>query len=258
MYLAKRLRTKWYFLAPGPHRLDLGDILYAPNAFVDGQGRTLMLAWLQELRKGGGFDYAGCLSLPRVLNLRGAPYELLPNAPFSWSFCTHAQAAVKFIKIKDENSCLTCLCLRLSDLPDTEMSCHSPSVKRSYIAGATFSRLGQLKLHSLKQNACSQQRHFCAGGRLHQEPAPELDQLRQGPGVQLRSLSVEPAAAAALPDIRGPSVDVSFRLARGASSAAGILLRAWLRFDADSDEPCAAAAEVNWDASTLEVCALII
>ena len=32
-----------YFLALGPHRLDLGDILYAPNAFVDGQGRTLAI-----------------------------------------------------------------------------------------------------------------------------------------------------------------------------------------------------------------------
>jgi hypothetical protein len=30
-----------------------------------------MVAWLQELRKGGGFDYAGCLSTPRVLTLQG-------------------------------------------------------------------------------------------------------------------------------------------------------------------------------------------
>jgi len=30
-----------------------------------------MLAWLQELRKGGGFDYAGCLSIPRELSLQG-------------------------------------------------------------------------------------------------------------------------------------------------------------------------------------------
>lgn len=58
-------------LHAGPHRLDLGDILYAPNTLTDPQGRTLMFAWLQELRKGGGFDYAGCLSLPRVLSLRG-------------------------------------------------------------------------------------------------------------------------------------------------------------------------------------------
>ena len=56
----------------GPHRLDLGDILYAPNTLQTPDGRTLLLAWLQELRRGGGFDYAGCLSIPRELSLQGA------------------------------------------------------------------------------------------------------------------------------------------------------------------------------------------
>ena len=51
--------------------LDLGDVLYAPNCFTDGQGRNIMFGWLQELRKGGGFDYAGCLSVPRVLTHQG-------------------------------------------------------------------------------------------------------------------------------------------------------------------------------------------
>lgn len=54
----------------GPHLLDLGDVLYAPNCFQDAQGRNIMLGWLQELRKGGGFDYAGCISLPRVLTYK--------------------------------------------------------------------------------------------------------------------------------------------------------------------------------------------
>ena len=31
----------------------------------------ILMAWLHEARAGGGFDYAGCLSLPRVLSLRG-------------------------------------------------------------------------------------------------------------------------------------------------------------------------------------------
>ena len=57
----------------GPHRLDLGDILYAPNTLRAPGGRTLLLAWLQELRRGGGFDYAGCLSLHREITLQGAP-----------------------------------------------------------------------------------------------------------------------------------------------------------------------------------------
>ena len=34
-------------------------------------GRNIMLGWLQELRKGAGFDYAGCISLPRVLSYKG-------------------------------------------------------------------------------------------------------------------------------------------------------------------------------------------
>ena len=60
-------------VAAGPHLLDLGDVLYAPNCFQDAQGRSVMLAWLQELRQGGGFDYAGCVSLPRVLSYKSKP-----------------------------------------------------------------------------------------------------------------------------------------------------------------------------------------
>ena len=61
----------------GPHRLDLGDIPYAPNTLQAPDGRTLMLAWLQELRRAGGFDYAGCLSVPRRLSLQGERLEIL-------------------------------------------------------------------------------------------------------------------------------------------------------------------------------------
>jgi len=32
---------------------------------------------MQELRKGGGFDYAGCLSVPRLITLRGMLKVLL-------------------------------------------------------------------------------------------------------------------------------------------------------------------------------------
>lgn len=63
-------------LAAGPKLLDLGDVAYAPTIFRDGQGRCLMLAWLQELRKGGSWDYAGCLSAPRVLSLQGTDQGL--------------------------------------------------------------------------------------------------------------------------------------------------------------------------------------
>ncbi|PSC75140.1 Arabinanase levansucrase invertase [Micractinium conductrix] len=48
--------------AAGPHRLDHGEVMYAPN------GRTLLWAWLQERRLPGVVgDYSGCLTLPRQL-----------------------------------------------------------------------------------------------------------------------------------------------------------------------------------------------
>ncbi len=35
------------------------------------QGRYIMWGWLQERRKVGSYNYAGCLSLPRVLYICG-------------------------------------------------------------------------------------------------------------------------------------------------------------------------------------------
>lgn len=57
--------------AKGPLKLDLGDILYAPNLMIDGKGRHILWGWLQERRKVGSYDYAGCLSVPRLIHLRG-------------------------------------------------------------------------------------------------------------------------------------------------------------------------------------------
>ncbi|KAK9867678.1 hypothetical protein WJX84_009640 [Apatococcus fuscideae] len=56
--------------ASGPHLLDLGDVVYAPTVCRDLSGRQIMWTWLQELRKGGAFDYAGCIGIPRILTLR--------------------------------------------------------------------------------------------------------------------------------------------------------------------------------------------
>ena len=56
--------------AAGPHRLDHGDVLYAPNVCTDGGSRLLLWAWLQERRAPGtAAAYAGCLTLPRLLSL---------------------------------------------------------------------------------------------------------------------------------------------------------------------------------------------
>ena len=35
------------------------------------QGRHILWGWLQERRKVGSYDYAGCLSLPRVMYISG-------------------------------------------------------------------------------------------------------------------------------------------------------------------------------------------
>ena len=67
----------------GPWVLDLGDVLYAPTVFTDAQGRLVMLAWMQELRSGQGHLYAGCLSVPRLLTLRGMPARSM----FLWGTC---------------------------------------------------------------------------------------------------------------------------------------------------------------------------
>ncbi|GFR46492.1 hypothetical protein Agub_g8070, partial [Astrephomene gubernaculifera] len=61
----------------GPFKLDLGDVLYAPNTLEDtAKGRTLLWGWNQEKRtKVDAYDYSGCLSLPRVLWLEKISHE---------------------------------------------------------------------------------------------------------------------------------------------------------------------------------------
>jgi hypothetical protein len=65
-------------------------------------------------------------------------------------------------------------------------------------------------------------------------------------------------AAALLPGVKGPSVDVSFTLHRGQSSSGGLLLRAWLHADAPDAQPTAAAVIVDWKTESLEVSILKI
>eukprot|EP00877_Chromochloris_zofingiensis_P013104 jgi/Chrzof1/8047/UNPLg00092.t1 len=57
--------------ADGPHKLDLGDILYAPNLMQDKKGRTVYWAWMQERQRPvGDHDYSCCLCVPRVMSLK--------------------------------------------------------------------------------------------------------------------------------------------------------------------------------------------
>lgn len=53
-------------------------MLYAPNCFRDGEGRLLMVGWMQEgaSRDSSQFNYSGCLTLPRVLTQQGMHLSL--------------------------------------------------------------------------------------------------------------------------------------------------------------------------------------
>ena len=92
-----------------------------------------------------------------------------------------------------------------------------------------------------------------AGGKLHQQPARELEQLRVQPEAHLPSLPIPAGQGMSLLEVSGPSLDVSFRLQQGQSSRAGLLLRPWLRADSADAEPTAAAIVVDWHAKTLQV-----
>ena len=94
-----------------------------------------------------------------------------------------------------------------------------------------------------------------AGGRLHQEPAPELAQLRcqESAFVSSSGLAFGPGDACRVPEVGGPRADVSFTLRRGASSAAGLLLRAWLHPADDGAVATAAALVMDWERGALQV-----
>jgi hypothetical protein len=46
--------------AKGPIRLDLGDVLYAPNVMRDDYGRVIMWGWLQERRTVRDGSFSRC------------------------------------------------------------------------------------------------------------------------------------------------------------------------------------------------------
>ncbi|KAF8059133.1 oligopeptide transporter [Scenedesmus sp. PABB004] len=66
--------------ADGPHPLDLGDTIYAPNTLTDEHGRTLLWAWQQEraeARPRGAYASSCNLCVPRVLSLSADGARLL-------------------------------------------------------------------------------------------------------------------------------------------------------------------------------------
>lgn len=52
-----------------PRIFDLGGVMYAPNALIDQQGRTIVWLWVHEGDCPDELDYSGCLSIPRVLSI---------------------------------------------------------------------------------------------------------------------------------------------------------------------------------------------
>lgn len=65
-------------LSSTPFRLDLGDVLYAPNLTESPNGDVLLWGWLQEKRQVGSYDYSGCLSVPRKLTLKSGKLHQRP------------------------------------------------------------------------------------------------------------------------------------------------------------------------------------
>ncbi|GLC68481.1 Putative beta-Fructufuranosidase [Pleodorina starrii] len=68
-----------------PRKLDLGNVLYAPTCFKDPQGRHILWGYMKELRNVPAppclcnkYSYAGCVSLPRALYIRGDKLFQLP------------------------------------------------------------------------------------------------------------------------------------------------------------------------------------
>jgi len=70
--------------AKGPFRLDLGDVLYAPNVMRDDQGRVVLWGWLQEKRTVRG---AACLQCTRIIFIsthdRCARTNIAPMSTYS-------------------------------------------------------------------------------------------------------------------------------------------------------------------------------
>lgn len=244
----------------GPWLLDLGSILYAPTTFRAADGRLIMVAWLQELREGGGFAYAGCLSVPRLLHLAGdIPHP--PNVHFGRS--VHISHYCQLTGPKLENSCIHArrteraapaavhVSVGLQRVPDVETctTCiKSVPVSKLVQRNGTLPIILTAPLH---------ERHVgCAEGQLYQEPVPEVARLRADAAFQAARLQVSPQQPVRVAGLRRPCFDLRLTLQPGpAGSAAGVLLRPWLHVGSGAAHPCAAAILLTWqsDQPLLEV-----
>ena len=94
-----------------------------------------------------------------------------------------------------------------------------------------------------------------ADGRIHQAPAQEVLELREGTPTILEDVQVAPDAPHCITGVRAPSAHLQLTLEPGQGcTAAGIVLRPWLMPGSEAgSQPTAAILLVNWAESRLEV-----
>eukprot|EP00878_Enallax_costatus_P011352 GHUV01011855.1.p1 GENE.GHUV01011855.1~~GHUV01011855.1.p1 ORF type:complete len:508 (+),score=138.82 GHUV01011855.1:481-2004(+) len=85
--------------AAGPFPLDMGDLLYAPNVLANSKDGAILWGWLSELpNPGGTHDYAGCISLPRLLHITADGHlhqQPLPQLTSLQTGPTYTEAAIE-------------------------------------------------------------------------------------------------------------------------------------------------------------------
>ena len=91
-----------------------------------------------------------------------------------------------------------------------------------------------------------------ADGRLRQDPAQELELLREGKPVSTAEIPCSCERGVPLDGSAEQALDVTLTLHRGNAAASGLLLRAWLR-EAQEGVPCAEALLLDWEKSELQV-----
>lgn len=101
------------------------------------------------------------------------------------------------------------------------------------------------------------------GGRLVQQPVPEVEQLRTDQVFSAQSSDVAPQQPLRIHGLTGPCFDLTFTMQRPPNvqqqqhACAGVLLRSWKHKGQSEqwspDQPCAAAVIVDWHSKRLEV-----
>lgn len=109
----------------------------------------------------------------------------------------------------------------------------------------------ELRFMLMAQAPCQDESLF-ADGRLRQDPVEELAQLRQGDPSRLSEVACSSEKSVPLEHSAGQALDVTLTLHRGAATASGLLLRAWLR-EAQEGVPCAEALLLDWEKAQLQV-----